>query len=269
MAASEALAGRGLDSRSTRRLLLDAAPSCLVAGGAILGLATAQGGYFSTSWGWASTAFLWLCGLWAVVSGRTDGGRLDLAFAGLLTLFTSWVALSVAWSVAPSLTVLELQRVLVYAAGVAALLLLAQREQTAWLVGTILAAITGSPRTRSRRACSRTASAVSTPSPCTGSPSRSATGTASEYFCVLGVLLGVGVVADAGNPLARALAAASVVVGAMALYFTYSRGSWLALAGGVVVGFLVSPLGCGSPRRRSSQPHPPAWACSSHRDPLP
>src|SRR5688500_13867871 len=115
---SEAVAGGEIDSRSARETLLDAVPVCLVAGAAVVGLASAQGGYFSTSWGWASTALLWVVGVWAVASGRTDAGRLDLAFAGLLGLFTAWVATSTAWSVAPSLTVLELQRVLVYLAGV-------------------------------------------------------------------------------------------------------------------------------------------------------
>jgi hypothetical protein len=240
MATSEAVAGPELGSTSTRETLTHAAPACLVAAGAILGLATAQGGYFSTSWGWASTAFLWLIGLWAVVSGRTEVGRLDLGFAGLLALFTTWIGLSIAWSVAPSLSVLELQRALVYVSGVVAVLLLARKQQLAWLVGTILAGITGiaayalATRLFPNRFDGFDPVAVYRLSEPIGYWN------GLGILCVLGLVIAVGVVADSTSGAARSLAAASTVIGAVALYFTYSRGAWLALAFGLAFALLVT-----------------------------
>ncbi len=239
---SEAVAGRELDSRSIRETLLDAAPVCLVAGAAVVGLATAQGGYFSTSWGWASTALLWVVGVWAVASGRTDAGRLDLAFAGLLGLFTALVAVSTAWSVAPSLTVLELQRVVVYLAGVGAVLLVTRRRDVVWLVATLVAGITGiavyalATRLFPDRFEGFDPIAVYRLSEPIGYWN------GLGILCCLGLLLALGVIADASSAFARGLAAATVVPCSVALYFTYSRGAWLALAAGSVVAVALTPF---------------------------
>ena len=238
---SEAVAGGEIDSRSARETLLDAAPVCLVAGVAVVGLASAQGGYFSTSWGWASTALLWVVGVWAVASGRTDAGRLDLAFAGLLGLFTAWVAASTAWSVAPSLTVLELQRVLVYLAGVGAVLLVTRRRDLGWLVAALVAAIAGvavyalATRLFPDHFEGFDPIAVYRLSEPVGYWN------GLGILCVLGLVLAIGAVADASSAVARGLAAAAVVPCSVALYFTYSRGAWLALAAGAVVAVALTP----------------------------
>jgi len=220
---------------------LAGAPASVVAGGAIAGLVSAQGGYFPTSWGWASTALLWVVGLWAVASGRTEAGRLDLVFVGLLALLAAWISLSVAWSVAPALTMLEVQRALVLVAGAAAVLVLARKTQLGWLVGTVLLVITG----------------IATYSLATrlfpeqlGSYDPVAVYRLSEpvgywnglgIFCAMGFVLALGVVAFETRVLGRVLAGASSVVLAAALYFTYSRGAWLALAAGLLVCLLATP----------------------------
>ena len=140
---SEAVAGGEIDSRSARETLLDAAPVCLVAGAAVVGLASAQGGYFSTSWGWASTRFSgwsasgpWRAGAPTRVASTSRSRACSVSSP-------HGVAASTAWSVAPSLTVLELQRLLVYLAGVGAVLLVTRRRDLGWLVATLVAAITG------------------------------------------------------------------------------------------------------------------------------
>ena len=126
--------------------------------------------------------FLWLIGLWAVVSGSdARSSRLDIAFAGTARGFSGWIALSTTWSVAPSLSVLELQRALVatrrrrgHAAPCAPpARCAAPRDDRS-------RASPRSPATRSRRGSSPTGSAPSTRSRSTASPSPSATGTASE-----------------------------------------------------------------------------------------
>ncbi len=54
-------------------------------------------------------------------------------------------------------------------------------------------------------------------------------------FAVIGMLLALGFAARSRSIAVRALAAASIVVLATTLYFTYSRGSWVALAVALVV----------------------------------
>ena len=224
-----------------RTARLDALPAMAVAAGAVVGLSTAQGGYFATSWSWASTALLWCVGVWAVASGRTEAGRLDVALVALLTALTGWVGLSVAWSVAPALSVLEVQRALVLVAGVAGVLVLARREHVGLLIGTLLAAITG----------------VSTYAVATrlfpeqlGSFDPIAVYRLSEpigywnglgIFSAMGLVVALGVVADGDNPWSRVLAGASTPILATSLYFTYSRGSWLALVVGLSAAALVTP----------------------------
>src|SRR6187551_1979572 len=87
-----------------------AAPATAVIAGVSCGLAAAQGGYFSTSWGWASTLLLLALGVWAIWSGRSEVGRREFAFVGLLAAFACWIGLSTAWSSVPAASVLELER---------------------------------------------------------------------------------------------------------------------------------------------------------------
>ena len=257
MAAAEstqtlAHAGAPADGMTLRPAL----PALVLTMTVVVGLVSSQGGYFPTSWGLIATLLLWAVGLWLVVSGRTDMGRLDLAFFVLLAAYTCWVGLSIAWSLVPGESVLELERTVLVVAGVTAVLALARREHVPSLVGLLLFAIT----------------AVSTYSLATRLfPDRlGAYDPIAEYrlsrpvgywnalgiFTVMGLLLALGTVSDAKRKAARAAAGASTVFLATTLYFTYSRGSWLALACGLVALFAVSPsrlrsaagaLACGIP----------------------
>lgn len=220
---------------------LDAIPASAVAGGAVIGLTTAQGGYFATSWSWASTGLLWTLGVWAAASGRTEAGRLDLAFVALFAALTAWVALSVAWSVAPSLSVLEAQRTLVLSAGVTGVLVLARREHVGWLIGAVFASISG---------ISTYALATRLFPEQLGSYDPVAVYRLSEpigywnglgIFSAMGLILALGIIADADNVRTRMLAGLSTPLLVTTLYFTYSRGSWLALGVGLGVVALATP----------------------------
>lgn len=222
--------------RRTRRL-----PAALVVATPVVGLAAAQGGYFATSWGWSTTALLWIVGLWAVVSGRTDAGRLDMAFLALLGLVTAWVGLSVTWSAAPALSVLELERTLLLVAGTAALLLVARRRDATVIAWTLVGAIDAialyalATRLAPDRLGSYDPIAVYRLSAPIGYWN------GLGIFAVMGLLLAVGLTARATRPWHRAAAAASVVPLAAALYFTYSRGAWVALGVGIAVLVAATP----------------------------
>jgi O-Antigen ligase len=221
--------------------LRPALPVLLVVGASIVGLTAAHGGYFPTSWGLSATLLLWVAGLWLVVSGRTDAGRLDLLFLGLLVALTGWVGCSIVWSIVPAESVLELERTVVLLAGVAAVLVLARREDVPRLAGVVLAAITG--------VCTYSLATrlfperLGTYDPVAGYRLSDPLGywNTLGVFAAMGALLAVGVVADGRSRWSRAGAAGSLVVLVVTLYYTYSRGAWIALATGFAMQLAVSP----------------------------
>ncbi len=98
----------------------------LLAFGSVLGLAAAGGGWGAVSWGWAALALCWAGGLALVLEPRLPS-RPQLLLLGGLAAFTAWTALSAVWSRSVPATALEVERDLVYLAGLAAAALLFRR----------------------------------------------------------------------------------------------------------------------------------------------
>src|SRR5215210_239028 len=200
-------------------------------------LAADQGGYFPSSWGWAAIATLWALGLWLIVGTRIDAARLDAWLVGALAAFTAWVALSIAWSDSTTPSVQELERALVYVSALGAVLVLVRRSGAQLLAAGVAAAIV----------------LVSLYSLCTRLfPDRLGVfDSVSGYrlsepigywnglgiFVAIGVLLAFGFAARANNVAGRLLAAASLAVLMPTLYFTFSRGAWIALGIGCLCAF--------------------------------
>jgi hypothetical protein len=207
----------------------------------VLGLAAAQGGYFPTSWGWASVPLLWAVAIALILRDRIGLASRERFFLAALAGLEGWVALSTFWSVAPAQTVLEVERVLVYLAVVAAVLLLAGRRSARRLLGGLLAAISlitlFSLLTRlvpdrigvyDRTAVYRLAEPIGY-------------WNGLAIFAVIGTLLACGFAARAHTLWARAASAGAMVVLLATLYFTFGRGAWIALAAGLVVAIAVDP----------------------------
>jgi len=237
---AETLVREGASPGAVVRMQL-ALPVTLVTAGAVVGLASAQGGYFPTSWGLSATLLLWVTGLWIVISGRTDAGRIDALFLGLLTAFTCWVGLSISWSTVAAQSVLELERTLLVLAGVTAVIALARREHVPRLAGLILASITvvSTYALATRLFPDRLGSY----DPVAGYRLSDPVGywNTLGIFAAMGALLAVGVAVDAKTRWVRAGAAGSLVPLAATVYYTYSRGSWLALAFGLGVLVAFTP----------------------------
>jgi hypothetical protein len=207
---------------------------------ATAGLAAAQGGYFPTSWGWAALAFLFAGAIALVLSDRVELSRAELAFLGLLAAFVGWTALSLLWSTGFSGTVEEVERILVYAGGSVAFLLVARPGRIAPLLGAILVALTGIclygllGRLFPTELYSDQFAGYRLYDPV-------------GYWNGLGLLAGIaillaaGFAAEATRAGARAAAAASLPVLTVTAYFTFSRGAWVALAAGLVVMIAISP----------------------------
>jgi O-antigen ligase len=206
------------------------------------GVALDNGGFDATSWGWSTLLPLVIVGT-ALVLGPVPSPRgLALAFFGLLGALTVWTWLSAAWSYDLSAAVLDGERLLVYLSAVAAFLLLERNQVGRFLVG-LLAAVSvvavwalflrtfGGPGSYDVSSVSADATKrLAAP---------------LGYSNALGLLAAIGIVLALGLAvrLRRPVAATLVLVLAPTLYFTYSRGAWLALAAGG-----LAALGLSMPR---------------------
>lgn len=204
-------------------------------------LASDQGGYFPSSWGWPAIATLWVLGLWLVVGVRIDAGSLDAWLAGAFAAFTGWVALSVIWSDSTASSVLELERAVLYMSALAAVLVLARRSGAQLLAAGVVTAIAlislYSLSTRlfpDRLGVFDSFSGYRLSEPIGYS-------NGLGIFVTFGVLLAVGFAARAPYVAGRLVAAASLAILIPTLYFSFSRGAWIALVISCVCAFVYDP----------------------------
>jgi O-antigen ligase len=205
------------------------------------GVALDNGGFDATSWGWTTLLPLVIVGVALVLGRARRPNGLALAFLGLFAALTAWTWLSVAWSNDVSASVLDAERLLVYLSAAAAFLLLEQGQVKRFLVGLIAAIslvgvwalylrVFGGPGSYDVASVSADATRrLAAP---------------LGYSNALGVLSAIGIVLALGlaTRVRRPLAAVPVLVLLPTLYFTYSRGAWLALgAGGAAALALAMP----------------------------
>jgi hypothetical protein len=243
-AATQAPAAPASDTAGARTWVafVDRLPAPLTAFGAVVAVGGTQGGYFPNMWGPSAVALLALVAVWLVASARTDAGLADLALVGLLVLLCGWIAASIAWSAAPAQSVLEVERIFVPIAGVSAVLVLARRPATPDLG---LALALGATVLSGYGLATRLLPAElgGTFDPIAGYRLSEPVGywNGLGILAALGIVLALGTAADAGSAWRRVVSSGSLVVLAPTLYFTFSRGAWIALAVGVVGMLLVSP----------------------------
>ncbi len=66
-------------------------------GSAVL-LATFDGGFYPTTWGWTALALSWAAALALLLRPKVRVRAVELAVPGLLTAFLVWVLVSLAWT---------------------------------------------------------------------------------------------------------------------------------------------------------------------------
>jgi tetratricopeptide (TPR) repeat protein len=203
-------------------------------------VAADHGGYWPTSWGWTTLA-LTATALVALVLGAERPGALELAWLGGVLLICSWTAASMAWTTSKTQTTLEVERSLVYAAIAVAAIAIARRGSVAgllwgtWAGTTLICLYALATRLFPDRLG------------VTDSVAGYRLSTPVGYWNGLGLiaaiaaLLAVGLVVETTRAVPRIVAGASLAILMPTLYFTFSRGAWLALAAGVAFVVALSP----------------------------
>jgi len=207
----------------------------------VLGLAVANGGYFPTSWGWAALPCLVLTFV-LLVAGRTaTPSGLELGLFVALVALVAWIWLSVRWTSSVTTTALEGERALVLLAGVGVVLAAARaRSCRPLLAGVGAAAFAACAYGLATRLFPER---LGTFDPLAGYRLAAPIG----YWNGVGILAAIGIAlclafAMRGRtPAARALGAAAVPSLATALYFTFSRGSIVALLVGLGAAAALDP----------------------------
>lgn len=208
---------------------------------AVTAAAAVHGAYFDTAWGWNVLAYAGVAAVALLARERLAFPPREQLFAGGLAAFTGWVLLSATWSTSIPATAREVERDLIYVAGVVAFLLLVRRRALEATAGALLAAFVAvccySLLTRFFP------DRMPPPSLISGYRLSEPIGywNGLGIFAAMGTLLAAGLAARARPPLARALAAAALVPLTLTLYFTFSRGPWIALAVGMLALLAVYP----------------------------
>jgi O-Antigen ligase len=199
----------------------------------VLLLGADSGGYWPTAWGWTALLLLFVCAVILLARGDVRLSPLEAALPlGLLAL-TAWGCASALWSASATQPLLQSQRTLMYAAAALAALLVVRRAtyrallNGAWAATTCICGYSLLTRLFPERLGSFDSLADYRLEAPLGYWNVLA------IFAALGTLLAAGFAARGHNPFVRALAAASTVILVPALYFTFSRGGWIALAVGL------------------------------------
>lgn len=204
----------------------------------VTAVAFADGGYWPTAWGWVAIAAACLLAGGLVVRSVAFG-PLDLIAVGALAALACWVALSSVWG-SPSRAILEAERVVMYVVALGAGLVLIRRDALAAVVGGVWAGVS--------MVCGYALLTRVLPDqlgvfdPASGYRLSEPLGywNGLGVFAASGFVLALGLSARA-MPAVRVLAAASLPVLAASLYFTFSRGGWIALAVGLLAAIALDP----------------------------
>ncbi len=230
---------RELEPPGCPRYVRPVAERVLVAGaaaGGVVILSFHSGGYFPSEWGLEALPFL-LAAL--AVMLLADSVRLawpSVIFPVALMALAVWQLLSITWSTGAGVPVLEAEKTFVYAFGAAGLLLILARSQVYLLfIGVVAGITTVAVYALGTRLAPGTLGGAYDPFS-QGYQLAAPIGYANALglLVVLGLVLASGIALH-GGPWSRIAAATALVPLASALYFTYSRGAFLALGFGLTV----------------------------------
>jgi hypothetical protein len=195
-----------------------------------------EGGYAPASWVWSAALLAVVA--WALLSGRARRpAPLELAFLTALAGLLAWTALSAWWSLDPTASVLEAERLVLYLSAASAFVVLGRPQSRTGLLVGVLAGITAVCLAGLADAAVGD-DPVGAPTEDPGSEDRLAEpvgyANALALMAAMGVLLAAGLARSTSGP-SRLACLVPIPFLLATLYLTYSRGGWLALAVGVAV----------------------------------
>ena len=205
----------------------------------VVALGSADGGFFPRPWGWAALGLAWTAVVVALVHPGLGISRRALMLLGLLAAFGGWIAASLAWTQSTGLTIGELQRLLVYVAGVgAAALLVRARSAQALLFGVF----TGAGAVVVAGLVGYLVSREQTTDVFQGSYLHRPLGYANAMgiVAVIAIVLALGIATDGSSRSARACGGIALVPLTCALALTGSRAAWGALVLGAGIALAMS-----------------------------
>jgi hypothetical protein len=202
-------------------------------------LAIDHGGYQATTWGWAALALAWVGAIALLVrDGRVSW--LELGWIGGLTALTAWTAASMLWTSSQTETALEVERTFVYLLAAIAVASVARSHAYRGIVwGTFAGSTIACLYALATRLFPER---FGTADPVAGRRLFDPVG----YWNGLGLLTAIAIVLAAGlatygrRRATRSLAAAFVPLLAPTLYFTFSRGAWIAFGAALLAAFALS-----------------------------
>ena len=207
----------------------------------LAGIAFDNGGYFPTAWAWGALVALTVIAAALVLGEAVRPSAIALVSFGGLAGFAVWTWLALLWSDDRAATVLEGQRVLLYVAVLAALVLLVRRSTVPVVLAATLVAIFLASGygllTRlfpERLGVYDSVAAHRLEEPLTY-------WNALGVFAGMGALLALGFTTRARSLVGRALAGAILPLLFSTIYFTFSRGAWVATAIALVVAVAADP----------------------------
>ncbi|HET7568663.1 MAG TPA: O-antigen ligase family protein [Gaiellaceae bacterium] len=210
-------------------------PAALLGVAVVTPVASANGGWDATSWGWIVLALVWVAVVGILLRPSLAFGLPELVVLGALGAFSLWTLVSASWSGDKGGSVLTFERTLVYVAAIAAVLVVVRRAgvphllASVWLGASLVCGYALVTRLYPNRF----------PAPLTLAGNRLEQ--PIGYWNGLGLLAavalaaGIGVIASTRSRTLAGLVGLSVVPVVLALYFTFSRGGFLALGVAVVV----------------------------------
>jgi O-antigen ligase len=224
-------------TRTQRSVVVAAAVAAIVTAAS-----ASDGAYFSQSWGWVALAFLVPSTVLVILDRVPVPGPLRIAFASLTGALAVWIALSTVWSLSVPASAREAERMLVYVAVALAIALVLRRGDgpavTAGVfVGVTLAATYGLV---TRLFPDRFDTSIDVFN-ATRLAEPLGYWNAFGLVTAIGAILAVGLVAHARRRRFAIVGGACAPIFLVALYLSFSRGSWVALFFGMAATIALDP----------------------------
>jgi O-antigen ligase len=201
-----------------------------------------KGAYFSQSWGWVALAFLMPSTVLLILDRVRVPGQLRSAYVVLVGALAAWIAMSTIWSLSVGATTRELERMLVYVSVAFAVAFVLRRGDGPGVVGGALLGITlvTAYGVVTRLFPDRFDAAVDRFN-ATRLAEPLGYWNAYGLLTALGAILAIGVVVHARRRWWVVGAGALLPLFIVALYLSFSRGSWLALFFGLAAALALDP----------------------------